>query len=217
MSLRDARVNRSVCGGIAFVAMAWPCLTSGAQSTADVGGAERPVRIEVSGGGQIQSRSESHGNARHNSVVAATVALRKGLSESVAVRLTSLFLARNAGDGFSSPTFSYQLDREDRIAALIVSVGGAARIWGDLTIEPSLGAGVAPYVHRDQRTLRATSAGTPTTETLARTAVGWVWAAGIRAQYRALFVEQGVSVIQGADHVISQAGAYFPLTIGWCF
>lgn len=210
-------VNRAVCRGLLLATMVWPRATSGAQSTADVGHAGRPVTIEVSGGGQRASRTESYGNFEHDGVVAAAVTLRKAVSELGALRLTSLLLARNAGEGSSSPSLSYQLDREDRIAALIAGVGGAWRVWDDATIEPSVGAGLAPYVHRDQRMLPGTTAGTAPREAFARSTVGWVWAAGIGAHYRGLFVEQSVYVIQGADNVISHAGAFYPLTVGWRF
>ena len=81
----------------------------------------------------------------------------------------------------------------------------------------SFGAGVAPYVHRAQRSMSGASVATANPENVVQTTVGWVWAASVGAHYRNIFVEQSVYVVQNADNVVGHAGAFYPLTLGWRF
>jgi hypothetical protein len=97
-------------------------------------------------------------------------------------------------------------------AIALVVAGDAALHFGDVVIEPTLGAGVVPYAN-GLTDVAGSNTGGPYQSHTSRTVPGLAWSAGIGIRFRRVVVEQHLLWISGADAAIRN-GEYAPLTIG---
>ena len=181
-----------------------------AQSTSNVGRVERPFRVEASGGVDWARNGDYFGD---NSLVrSAEVAVRWDKSGWGGIRGTVHGIQRDLH--FRNPYSNSGSDstrRQDRVIALTLSTDLSWRVWRDLTIAPSAGAGIAPYAHGESSTSRANPY---TGENYSVTESGTIWTLGLALRYRWLVVEKHAIGLLGARNAVISGREYYPLTIG---
>jgi hypothetical protein len=192
--------------------------TALAQSTSRVGQAENPLRLEVSAG---YDRTANRYLGDPSTVVSGAVAVRWSSPATwVGIRGTVYGIQRRSHYVAQySTTESDAVESEDRVLALTVAADASFRIWRDLTIAPSVGAGFSPYAHGTQS---ATHTGTPSAvpnsyNNYSRTENGAIWTAGVALRYRHLVIEKQIVALLGATYAVSQNREYYPLSIGFRF
>ncbi len=188
-----------------------------AQSTTRLGHVERPLRVEVSGG---MNREHAY-RSRSEIVTSAAVAVRYAPSSSVGIRATVHGIRRRA----ESLYYLGGIDRDsvetdDRVFALTLDTDASWRIWRDLTLSPSVGAGFTPYAHGTHSTIRIRA--TPDLTPLdygnySRSDVGVIWTLGLALRYRHLVLEKKAIGLLGAESAVEHGREYYPWTIGFRF
>jgi hypothetical protein len=189
-----------------------------AQSTTRVGEVSRPLRVEVSVG---MDRQVGHGGGPAT-VTSAAVALRYAPRSFVGIRATVHGIRRHTEEvfpyGISSDHDS--VETNDRILALTLDTDVSWRIWRDLTLSPSAGAGVAPHVHGQKSTVRVRSMPDMTPAdygNYSRSDTGIMWTLGLALRYRHFVVEKKAIGLLGAESAIREGREYYPWTIGYRF
>jgi hypothetical protein len=201
---------------LAFVALSIAATGVHAQSTSRVGEAARPLRVEVSVG--LDRQRDYFGSP--GTVTSAAVAVRWTPSTLGGLRATVHGIRR-----YDEYVMSYGADRdsvesEDRLLAFTLSTDLSIRIWRDLTLAPSVGAGFTPWVHGRMSTIRvrALPDNTPNDYgNYSRSDVGVIWTTGLALRYRHLVIEKQAIGLLGAENAVRFGREYYPWTIGYRF
>jgi hypothetical protein len=187
-----------------------------AQSTARIGQAERPLRVELSVG---LDRAREYGDATAT-VTSAALAVRWAPSSFGGIRATVHGIRRYSDGVQSYGTDHDSVATEDRMLAFTLDTDVSIRLWRDLTLSPSVGAGFTPYVHGRQRTVRVRTMPDMTPSSYgnySRSDVGAIWTLGLALRYRHLVVERRVIGLLGAGLAVQFGREYYPWTIGYRF
>ncbi|MDB4891285.1 MAG: hypothetical protein JWL61_3140 [Gemmatimonadetes bacterium] len=204
--------------GIAVATLGFYASDVHAQNTARLSQVERPLRVEVSLG---MDREREYAGAVAT-VTSGAVAVRWAPNSFVGIRATAHGIRRH-----TESVFSYGLsidhdsvETEDRVLALTLETDVSWRIWRDLTLSPSAGAGFSPYVHGRQSTVRVRATPDMTPDSYgnySRSDVGVIWTLGIAVRYRHLVVEKKAIGLLGAESAVQFGREYYPWTIGYRF
>jgi len=112
------------------------------------------------------------------------------------------------------------VETEDRVLAFTLDTDVSIRLWRDLTLSPSVGAGFTPYVHGRQSTVRVRAMPDNTPNPFgnySRADVGAIWTLGLALRYRHLVVERRAIGLLGAESAVQYSREYYPWTIGYRF
>lgn len=199
--------SRVACG--VFAAATLVSTDARAQSTSRVGQTERPLQVEASVGMGWPS-DDYYG--RRNSVRSGALAVRWDQAGWGGIRATVHGIQRDRhGPIPGSSTRTDSSTAQDRVIAFTLSTDVSWRIWHDLTIAPSVGAGYSPYAHGQQTTNRPVAYAF---ENYSATETGAIWTLGLALRYRYLVVEQHAIGVIGARYAVSTGREFYPLTIG---
>src|SRR5438270_262059 len=146
-SIGRTRVRLRI-GVVAVVAHLLSPARSFAQSTSQLGHAERSVRVEVTGGGELHAREAGLGYTHDLSVRSAAVAVRLDRGGSGGFRLALQGYQRRGATSYlvDSATTSHRETNDDVVAATLSS-DVVLSVRHDLTFAPSLGIGIVPFIH----------------------------------------------------------------------
>ena len=205
--------------GCAFLIAVFAARDVRAQSTSSLGHPERPVTVEVSVGFEPGENGYAGDNSSKNAMRGAAVALRWNEGRLGGFRLAAVALQRESGERYLyQQRVLYESDRTNRVLAIAVTASPVLRVWHDLTLEPSVGGGVAPFAFVDQKTQRGDAAGSnPPDDTYANTSVAGLWTAGLALRYRSVVVSYQSYILQGSVRALAHKGDYHPLSVGWRF
>jgi hypothetical protein len=167
-------------------------------------------RIEVSAGGELWPQLFGYrSEGKDESVVAALAAVRWQTESALGVRALAWGIRnhREASYGQSGPTIVS--------THTILGVGAAAdaflSLGGRVSLAPSIGLGVAPWVRGTSGT-SGTSGGTNTS-----TGRGIFWMLGLALRVGPVVVEQHVVALGGSRLADPPKPKYLPFTVGWRF
>jgi len=159
---------------------------------------------------------------RAGTVNSAAVAVRWTPSSIGGIRATVNGIRRHAKylQGYGYGIDYDSVETEHRVLALTIDTDVSFRVWRDLTISPSVGAGFTPYAHGRSSTIRvrATPDLTPSEYgNYSRSDVGVIWTLGLAVRYRHFVIEKQAIGLLGAGLAVQYGREYYPWTIGYRF
>jgi len=204
------RLIRLAIGVAAALGQVAAPASSFAQSTSQIGHAEPPLRIEVTGGGEFHASEASYGTTHDESVRSVAVALRRDRGGNGGFRLAVQgYRRRNALSYLVDTATTTHIETNDVLVALTVSSDLVIRVRHDLTLAPSVGIGFVPYIRTHQSSSPSSGYYREHINSTSE-----IFGGGLALRYRRLVIEQQWSALFGQPNAYDFATIYHPLMIG---